>query len=69
MLGTAFAFEVDDGADYLNPLSRALHSFALQRGVLLRPLGNTVYMLPPYCATPSDLDRAYQVIGEFLDVS
>jgi adenosylmethionine-8-amino-7-oxononanoate aminotransferase len=67
VLGTAFAFEVDDGSDYLNPLSRALHAFALDRGVLIRPLGNTVYLLPPYCSTDADLERAYAVIGEFLE--
>jgi adenosylmethionine-8-amino-7-oxononanoate aminotransferase len=67
VLGTAFAFEIDDGSDYLNPLSRALHLFALERGVLLRPLGNTVYFLPPYCATGTDLERAYSAVEEFLD--
>jgi adenosylmethionine---8-amino-7-oxononanoate aminotransferase len=67
VLGTVFAFEIDDGVDYLNPVSRALHRFALDRGVLLRPLGNTVYLLPPYCSTESDLGHAYSVIAEFLE--
>jgi adenosylmethionine-8-amino-7-oxononanoate aminotransferase len=67
VLGTAFAFEIDDGTDYLNPVSRALHAFALERGVLLRPLGNTVYLLPPYCSTEADLGHAYSVVAEFLE--
>jgi adenosylmethionine-8-amino-7-oxononanoate aminotransferase len=66
-LGTVFAFEIDAGAnDYLNPVGGDLHAFALQRGVLLRPLGNTVYVLPPYCTADVDLARVYDVIEAFL---
>jgi adenosylmethionine-8-amino-7-oxononanoate aminotransferase len=35
--------------------------------VLLRPLGDTVYVLPPYCSTDADLSRAYDVIAEFAE--
>jgi adenosylmethionine-8-amino-7-oxononanoate aminotransferase len=67
VLGTVLAFEIDEAGDYLHPAAAGLHAFALERGVLLRPLGNTVYVLPPYCATPEDLERAYLVIAELLD--
>jgi adenosylmethionine-8-amino-7-oxononanoate aminotransferase len=67
VLGTMLAFEADDASSYLDPLAPALHAFALARGVLLRPLGNTVYLLPPYCSTDADLERAYCVIGAFLE--
>jgi adenosylmethionine-8-amino-7-oxononanoate aminotransferase len=67
VLGTMLAFEVDDASSYLDPIAPALHAFALERGVLLRPLGNTVYLLPPYCTAPDDLARAYGVIHEFLE--
>lgn len=67
VLGTMLAFEVDEGSHYLDPLAPALHAFALERGVLVRPLGNTVYLLPPYCASSADLERAYAVVGEFLE--
>ncbi len=66
VLGTMFAFEIASTDGYLNPIGRDLRSFALSRGVLLRPLGNTVYLLPPYCSTAADLDQAYGVILEFL---
>ena len=66
-LGTMFAFEIGGSGDYLDPVGLRLRDFALARGVLLRPLGNTVYLLPPYCTTPADLDRAYGVIESFLD--
>jgi adenosylmethionine-8-amino-7-oxononanoate aminotransferase len=68
VLGTVMAMDLvsrDDG--YLSKVGPALTRFALERGVLLRPLGNTVYILPPYCATDDDLARAYDVIADFVD--
>jgi adenosylmethionine-8-amino-7-oxononanoate aminotransferase len=62
------AFDIEgDGAGYLNPVGIELASFALERGVLLRPLGNVVYLLPPYCSTRDDLARAYDVVRQFLE--
>ena len=51
---------------YLSEVGPALRRFALDNGVLLRPLGNTAYVLPPYCSTAADLARAYDVIAEFV---
>jgi len=66
VLGTVLALEIRaDSAGYLNPVGPALHRAALDRGVLLRPLGNTIYVLPPYCSADSDLAEAYDVIAEF----
>ncbi len=67
VLGTMLAFEVDDAGAYLNPIGTALRAFALERDVFLRPLGNTVYFLPPYCASDADLAGAYNAVREFLD--
>jgi adenosylmethionine-8-amino-7-oxononanoate aminotransferase len=67
VLGTMFAFDIDEGPAYLNAIGPSLRAFALERGVLLRPLGNTVYFLPPYCTTDADLTRAYSVVHDFLD--
>ena len=67
VLGTVAAFDLDTAPDYLSSAGRALGPFALERGVLLRPLGNVVYVLPPYCATADDLGCAYGVIEQFLD--
>lgn len=68
VLGTIMALDVD-AADrgYLSGLGPALRTFALERGVLLRPLGNTIYLLPPYCTTEKGLTLAYDVIAEFLE--
>ncbi|HXQ28369.1 MAG TPA: adenosylmethionine--8-amino-7-oxononanoate transaminase [Gemmatimonadales bacterium] len=68
-LGTVAAFDLAGETGYLSPVGPELAAFALQRGVLLRPLGNVVYLLPPYCATTDDLDRAYNVIEAFLSRS
>jgi adenosylmethionine-8-amino-7-oxononanoate aminotransferase len=67
VMGTVLAFEIDGAGGYLDPVGARLRAFALDRGVLLRPLGNTVYVLPPYCATADDLERTYDVIAEFLE--
>jgi adenosylmethionine---8-amino-7-oxononanoate aminotransferase len=69
-LGTVAAFEIDSdrGAEsgYLATVGRELAAYALRAGVLLRPLGNVVYLLPPYCSTADDLGHVYDVIEQFL---
>ena len=65
--GTIFALELkvpDSG--YLAALGPKLGRFYLERNILLRPLGNVVYVLPPYCTTAAELDRIYDVIDESL---
>ena len=44
-----------------------LAAFFLERGVLLRPLGNTIYVMPPYCVTAADLDLVYSAIADAAD--
>lgn len=68
VLGTVIAMDlVVADAGYLSGIGLQLREFALERGVLLRPLGDTVYILPPYCATDADLRKAYDVIAEFVE--
>jgi adenosylmethionine-8-amino-7-oxononanoate aminotransferase len=65
--GTIAAIELrvsDSG--YLAGLGPRLQAFYLSRNVLLRPLGNVVYVLPPYCITSDELDHVYDVIEESL---
>jgi adenosylmethionine-8-amino-7-oxononanoate aminotransferase len=70
-LGTVAAFDIDLSAEpgYLSPVGQELAAYALRAGVLLRPLGNVVYLLPPYCSTADDLGHAYDVIAQFLEVT
>jgi len=61
--GTIIAvdFATPDGG-YLSTLAPHLLAFARDHGVLLRPLGNTVYVLPPYCITAEQLARVGDVV-------
>ena len=51
-------------AGYLAAVGPRLRAFFLERGLLVRPLGNVIYVLPPYCVTSSELDRLYDTIDE-----
>jgi adenosylmethionine-8-amino-7-oxononanoate aminotransferase len=60
---TALELEVRDGG-YLAGIGPRLLSFFGDRNLLLRPLGNTIYVMPPYCVTQADLDEIYAAIAE-----
>lgn len=66
-IGTVAVVELEAAPGYLSEIGRELGAYALEQGVLLRPLGNVVYCLPPYCISDSELDRVYAVIQQFLD--
>ncbi|MGY4398421.1 adenosylmethionine-8-amino-7-oxononanoate aminotransferase [Sphingomonas sp. UYAg733] len=63
-LGTITAIEVEaDKGEYLSSLGPLLlASFGLH-DLLLRPLGNTIYVMPPYCIDDADLELIYTGIG------
>jgi adenosylmethionine-8-amino-7-oxononanoate aminotransferase len=65
-LGTVAAVELDAPPGYLSDIGRELAAFAIEQGVLIRPLGNVAYCLPPYCTTDDELDRVYAVLYRFL---
>ncbi len=67
--GTILAMEwsTDDDTSYLNSIGPVLNVFFLEAGIILRPLGNVLYVLPPYCISNSELDRIYQRIEEALE--
>lgn len=63
MIGTIAAVEIDVGdAGYLSTIRPRLYQYFLDHGVLLRPLGNVVYILPPYAISPGELHRVYDVL-------
>ncbi len=66
VLGTVAAFDLHAGEGYLAPIGAELAEFARGEGFLLRPLGNVVYLMPPYCATDAELADAYAVVRRFL---
>ena len=64
-IGTIAALDiVAKDAGYLADIGPRLYRGFLARGLLIRPLGNTVYLMPPYSTTASDLDQAYNAIDE-----
>ena len=48
---------------YLSQIGPALQSHFRNENILLRPLGNTIYVLPPYCVTRSELNLVYEAIA------
>jgi len=66
-IGTMAAIELRTGdAGYLSELRPKLYEYFLKRDVLLRPLGNVIYILPPYCIEAEDLHKTYDVIEEAI---
>jgi len=66
-LGTIAAFELAESAKgYLASVAPRLMAFARARGVLIRPLGPTVYVMPPYCIDDDDLSAIYATLREFV---
>ncbi len=67
--GTILAFDIiSHHTDYFytNPIKQVLTRFYLDHGIILRPLGNVVYVLPPYCISNESLQKVYQGIRESL---
>lgn len=66
-IGSVAAIELAvPDAGYLSSLRPRLYAYYLSRGVLLRPLGNVVYILPPYVIRPDELNFVYDVIQDSL---
>jgi adenosylmethionine-8-amino-7-oxononanoate aminotransferase len=67
--GTILAFDVKSEGEtgYFNNIRDHLYQSFIKRGVLLRPLGNTVYVMPPYCTSKDQLDLVHQVILEVIE--
>lgn len=63
--GTIFAAEIHnkEGDSYFNSVAPMLKKQFIERGFLIRPLGNTVYLMPPYCIDDEVLESAYEVIA------
>ncbi len=66
-LGTIAAFDVGTSEGYLSELAPKMLAMFRERNILLRPLGNTIYVMPPYCIREAELDRIYAAVGDVLD--
>lgn len=70
VLGVIFALEIKTNSEesYYGTLRNKLYNFFIENGVILRPVGNIVYVLPPYIMTNSQLQKVYQTIENALEI-
>jgi adenosylmethionine---8-amino-7-oxononanoate aminotransferase len=68
-IGTVAAIELRaDDAGYMSNIKPKLYKFFLDAGILLRPLGNILYVLPPYVISSADLNYVHDRIADALEI-
>ncbi len=70
-LGTILVLEYasSNSSTYFNPLKQRLYRYFLDHQILLRPLGNTVHVIPPYCITDEELVYIYKHLALTLEMA
>ena len=70
VLGVIFALEIksDVKESYYGTMRNTLYNHFIENGVILRPVGNVVYILPPYIISKEQLQKVYQVIENALEI-
>jgi adenosylmethionine-8-amino-7-oxononanoate aminotransferase len=65
--GTILAFEIqtNEATSYINPIKSKIMKFFRERGILIRPLGNTIYCMPPFCTSEAELAEAHEALLSF----
>ena len=68
--GTILTIELQtgEGTSYNSKERDFIYRFFLDKGILMRPLGNIIYILPPYCITQEQLYSVYTAIEELLSI-
>jgi adenosylmethionine-8-amino-7-oxononanoate aminotransferase len=68
-LGTILTLELksQEETSYFNNMAKDIYKYFLTKNILLRPLGNVLYLMPPYCIEKSELDWVYSEIISFLE--
>jgi adenosylmethionine---8-amino-7-oxononanoate aminotransferase len=65
--GTILAWDINaGGTGYHAGVRDKVYRYFLDNGILMRPLGNILYLIPPYCITPADLDHTYACIDRLM---
>lgn len=69
VLGVIFALEIrtDNAESYYGTLRNKLYDFFIENGIVLRPVGNIVYILPPYIITARQLEKIYITVEAALE--
>ena len=69
VLGTVAAVDIEaEDPGYLSRATGQLAADAVEAGILLRPLGNTLYLLPPLCTTAHELHTIYDFLCSYYHV-
>lgn len=70
VLGVIFALEIktENHESYYGTMRNKLYNYFIENGVILRPAGSTVYILPPYIITEKQLQKVYQTIENALEI-
>ena len=70
VLGVIFALEIvtENQESYYGTMRNKLYNYFIENGIILRPVGNIVYILPPYIITQNQLEKVYQVVENALEI-
>ena len=70
VLGVIIALEIksDRSESYYGGMRNKLYNFFIEQGVILRPVGNIIYILPPYIMTDDQLQKVYRIIEEAIEI-
>jgi adenosylmethionine-8-amino-7-oxononanoate aminotransferase len=70
VLGVIFALEIktESQESYYGTMRNKLYNFFIERGIILRPVGNIIYILPPYIITKNQLQKVYATIEKALEI-
>lgn len=63
----SISLKTDSGNSYFQEIRNKAYNYFLERGFLIRPLGNVIFVNPPYCITDYELESVYQVILDFSE--
>ena len=66
-LGTILAIELAGESGYFSKMRNESYQFFISKGILIRPLGNVIYLVPSYCISDEDLDYIYRAIVEIIE--
>ncbi len=70
VLGGIFALEIktESQESYYGTMRNKLYNFFIENGIILRPVGNIIYILPPYIITENQLQKVYATIEKALEI-
>jgi adenosylmethionine-8-amino-7-oxononanoate aminotransferase len=70
LCGTILAIELQtgEGNTHFSSIRDEAYNFFLSKGLLIRPLGNVIFINPPYSITTEELNKIYQEITNFLSI-